>query len=61
MFKLKLLKFYYKISSNLLPKYFETHRDVIERAPVRKLRQHYNDNDNDNEISLFGHKFIQHY
>ena len=21
----------------------------------------YNDNDNDNEISLFGHKFIQHY
>ena len=41
MFKLKLLKFYYKLSSNLLPKYFESYRDVIERAPVRELRQHY--------------------
>ena len=41
MFKLKLLKFYYKLSSNLLPKYFESYRDVIEHAPVRKLGQHY--------------------
>ena len=41
MFKLKLLKFYYKLSSNLLPKYFESYCDVIERAPVRELRQHY--------------------
>ena len=32
MFKLKLLKFYYKLSSNLLPQYFESYRDVIERA-----------------------------
>ena len=40
MFKLKLLKFYYKISSNLLPQYFESYRDVIERAPVRELRKH---------------------
>ena len=41
MFKLKLLKFYYKLSSNLLPQYFESYRDVIEHAPVRKLGQHY--------------------
>ena len=41
MFKLKLLKFYYKLSSNLSPKYFESYRNVIERAPVRELRQHY--------------------
>ena len=41
MFKLKLLKFYYKLSSNLLPKYFESYRDVIKRLPVRELRQHY--------------------
>ena len=41
MFKLKLLKFYYKRSSNLLPKYFESYRNVIECAPVRELRQHY--------------------
>ena len=41
MFKLKLLKFYYKLSFNLLPKYFECYRNVIERAPVRELRQHY--------------------
>ena len=27
MFKLKLLKFYYKLSSNLLPQYFESYRD----------------------------------
>ena len=25
------------------------------------LKDYCNDNDNDNEISLFGHKFIQHY
>ena len=41
MFKLKLLKFYYILSFNLLPKYFECYRNVIERAPVRELRQHY--------------------
>ena len=40
MFNLKLLKFYYKLSSNLLPEYFESYRDVIERASVRELRQH---------------------
>ena len=40
MFKLKLLKFYYKLSSNFLPQYFESYRDVIERAPARELRRH---------------------
>ena len=38
MFKLKLLKFYCKLSSNLSPKYFESYLNV---APVRELRQHY--------------------
>ena len=41
MFKLKLLKFYYKLSSNILPQHFESYRDVIERGLVRELRQHY--------------------
>ena len=41
MFKLKLLKFYYKLYSNLLPQYFECYRDVIDRAPLWELRQHY--------------------
>ena len=41
MFKIKLVKFYYKLSSNLLPQYFESYGDVIERAPTRELRQHY--------------------
>ena len=39
MFKLNLLKFYYKLSSNLLPQYLDSYRDVIERAPARELRQ----------------------
>ena len=40
MFKLKLLKFYYKLSYNLLPSYFQTYREVFEREPTRDLRQH---------------------
>ena len=40
MFKLKLLKFYYKLSYDLLPSYFQTYREVIEREPTRDLRQH---------------------
>ena len=36
----KQLKFYLKLSSNLFPQYFESYRDVIERAPARELRQH---------------------
>ena len=41
MFKLKLLKFYYKLSYDLLPSYFQTYRHAIEREPTRDLRQHY--------------------
>ena len=40
MFKLKLLKFYYKLSYDILPSYFQTYRHVIEREPTRDLRQH---------------------
>ena len=40
MFKLKLLKFYYKLSYDLLPSYFQTYREVIERELTRVLRQH---------------------
>ena len=40
MFKLKLLKFYYKLSYYILPSYFQTYRHVIEREPTRDLRQH---------------------
>ena len=40
MFKLKLLKFYYKLSYDLLTSYFQTYRHVIEREPTRDLRQH---------------------
>ena len=40
MFKLKLLKFYYKLSYDLLPSYFQTYRHVIERELTCDLRQH---------------------
>ena len=40
MFKLKLLKFYCKLSYDLVPSYFQTYREVIEREPTRDLRQH---------------------
>ena len=40
MFKLKLLKFYYKLSYDLVPSYFQTYREVIEREPTRDIRQH---------------------
>ena len=40
MFKLILLKFYYKLSYGLLPQYFNCYRDVIEKQPPRVLRQH---------------------
>ena len=39
MFKLKLLKFCYKLSYDLLPSYFQTYRHVIEREPTRDFRQ----------------------
>ena len=41
MYKLKLLKFYYKLSYDLLPPYFNYYIEVIEQKPVRNLRQHY--------------------
>ena len=40
MFKLTLLKFYYKLSYDLLPSLFQTYCEVIEREPTRDLRQH---------------------
>ena len=40
MFNFKLLKFYYKLSYDLVPSYFQTYREVIEREPTRDLRQH---------------------
>ena len=43
MFKLKPLKFYYKLSYDLVilvPSYFQTYREVIEREPTRDLRHH---------------------
>ena len=41
IFKLKLLKFYYKLCNNLLPPYFDSYRDVIDTEPPRALRQHF--------------------
>ena len=41
IFKLKLLKFYYKLSNNFLPPYFDSYRDVINREPPCALRQHF--------------------
>ena len=41
IFKLKLLKFYYKLCNNLLPIYFDSYRDVIDRKPPCALRQHF--------------------
>ena len=40
IFKLRLLKFYYKLCSGLLPPYFNRYREIIEREPLRVLRQH---------------------
>ena len=36
-----MLKFYYKLSYDLLPPYFNYYIEVIEQKPVRNLRQHY--------------------
>ena len=41
MYKLKLLKFYYKLSYDLLPPYFNHYIEIIEQKPIRNLRQHY--------------------
>ena len=39
MYKLKLLKFYYKLSYNLLPPYFNNYSETLEQKPIRDLRQ----------------------
>ena len=43
MYKLKLLKFYYKLAYDLhvLPPYFNYYTEVIEQKPFRILRHHY--------------------
>ena len=41
MYKLKLLKFYYKLAYDLLPPYFNYYTEIIEQKPVRILRHHY--------------------
>ena len=41
MYKLKLSKFYYKLSYDLLPPYFSYYIEVIEQKPIRNLSQHY--------------------
>ena len=38
IYKLKLLKFYYKLSYDLLPPYFNNYIDIIEQKPARDLR-----------------------
>ena len=40
IFKLRLLKFYYKLCYGALPHYFNHYREIIERQPVRPLHQH---------------------
>ena len=40
IFKLRLLKFYYKLCYGTLPQYFNHYREIIERQPARPLRQH---------------------
>ena len=40
MYKLKLLKFYYKLSYDLLPPYFNYYTEVIEQKPAGNLRLH---------------------
>ena len=40
IFKLKLLKCYYKLSYNLLPQYVQSYRNVIKLAPAWEQKQH---------------------
>ena len=40
--KLKLLKFFYKLSYDLLLPYFNSYHAVIDKEPPRVLRQHFN-------------------
>ena len=41
MYKLKLLKFYYKLAYDLLQPYSNYYTEVIERKSIRNLRHHY--------------------
>ena len=41
MYKLKLLKFYYKLSYDLLPPYFNNYIEIIEQKPARDLSYQY--------------------
>ena len=41
MYKLKLLKFYYKLSYDLLPPYFNKYIEIIVQKPARDLRFQY--------------------
>ena len=41
LFKLKLLKLYYKLSYNLCPCYFDKYHEIIEHEPARILRKNY--------------------
>ena len=41
MYKLKLLKFYYKLSYDLLPPYFNNYIEIIEQKPARDFRYQY--------------------
>ena len=41
VYKLKLLKFYYKLSYDLLPPYFNNYIKIIEQKPVRDLHYQY--------------------
>ena len=41
MFKLKLLKLYYKLLYDLLSPYFITYSEILTQIPSRELRHHY--------------------
>ena len=41
MFRMKLLKYYYKLSYDLLPPYFITYSEILTQTPSRELRHHY--------------------
>ena len=41
IFKLKFLKFFYKLSYDLLPPYFNCYHDVIDKELHRVLRLHF--------------------
>ena len=60
IFKLRLLKFYYKLCYGTLPQYFNHYREIIERQPARLLRQHliHNLNYNTRNFGEFTASFL---